>query len=500
MKTIFYIAKWEFLTRFKTKSFIFSTFILPFVFALMITLPVYLVTYDQQVSTKLVGLINLSDTQITSILQEHLDQHYTLANGSPEYIILPVSVENSADYRLARDELLEVAFRRDSITASYNRIKKQRAEYYKNSRLQNKQYVLQRSYEEMIEIREAKDLVDIEYSNYQIQLDSVYNRESRIAADSLLIKNVLSAYMVFTNTIFETGQVEYHSISSGQLLESERMQKIINEVIIRTRLKEARIDSDLISDWLRPVQFKSYQLRAIGPAEWDFYVEFYGSVIGVVLLFMAIFTSGGFLFSSVLQEKTNRVIEMLLSYASSQQIMAGKIFGLGLLGLLQVLIWLSITAIFVFFNLFEVGQISYLNFENALYFLHYFSLGYLFYAAIFVSIGAMFSSEQEAQQANIVLRTVAIIPVLLVFLFLKEPGSSLISVLTYIPLLTPYFMIMKISQYGIPLTSEIYITSTILLVSILGMVFIAAKIFRMGILMYGKKLTLGEIFRLMRSS
>ena len=198
--------------------------------------------------------------------------------------------------------------------------------------------------------------------------------------------------------------------------------------------------------------------------------------------------------------KTNRVIEMLLSYASSQQIMAGKIFGLGLLGLLQVLIWLSITAIFVFFNLFEVGQISYLNFENALYFLHYFSLGYLFYAAIFVSIGAMFSSEQEAQQANIVLRTVAILPVLLVFLFLKEPGSSLISVLTYIPLLTPYFMIMKISQYGIPLTSEIYITSAILLVSILGMVFIAAKIFRMGILMYGKKLTLGEIFRLMRSS
>ena len=500
MKTIFYIAKWEFLTRFKTKSFLFSTFILPFVFALMITLPVYLLTYDQQVSTKLVGLINLSDIQITSTLQEHLDQHYTLPNGSPEYIILPISVENSSDYRKAYDEMMEVSFRRDSITSAYNQVKKQRAEYYTNRRLQNKQYVLQRSYEEMISIREAKDLVDIEFTNYQIQLDSVYNRESRIAADSLLIKNILSAYIVFPADIYISGVVEYHSITSGQLLESERMQKIINEVIIHSRLREASIDSDLITEWLRPIQFQSYQLRSIGPAEWDFYVEFYGSVIGVVLLFMAIFTSGGFLFSSVLQEKTNRVIEMLLSYASSRQIMAGKIFGLGFLGLLQVLIWLSITAIFVFFNLFEVGQISYLNFENALYFLHYFSLGYIFYAAIFVSIGAVFSSEQEAQQANIILRTVAIIPVLLVFLFLKEPGSALITVLTYVPLMTPYFMIMKLSQYGIPLTSEIYLTSGILLVSIVGMVFVAAKIFRMGILMYGKKLSLREIFRLLRAS
>ena len=191
---------------------------------------------------------------------------------------------------------------------------------------------------------------------------------------------------------------------------------------------------------------------------------------------------------------------MLLSYASSRQIMAGKIFGLGFLGLLQVLIWLSVTAIFVFFNLFAVGQISFLNLENAFYFLHYFSLGYLLYAAIFVSIGAIFSSEQEAQQANIILRTIAILPVLLVFLFLKEPNSGLISALTYIPLLTPYFMIMKISQHGIPIISEIYLTSIILFVSIIGMVFFAAKIFRIGILIYGKKLTFTEVLKLIKSS
>ena len=448
----------------------------------------------------MIGFINLSKTRMVDTLQRHLNQNYTLENGSPEYIILPISVDNSPSYREAMAEYMEVESRKDSVTAEYNRIKNLRTGYYVNQTLKNKEYLLQTTYDEMIATREAKDLVEIEYENYRVYLDSVYNREARSAADSLLLKNVLNAYVVMRADVFDNGYIEYHSLVAGNLLESERLQKIINEVIIRTRLKDANIDHDLLTEWLHPVVIKNFQLRTIGPKEWNFYFEFYGAVIGVVLLFMAIFTSGGFLFSSVMQEKTNRVIEMLLCYATSRQIMAGKIFGLGLLGLLQVLIWLGITAIFVLFNLFDIGQISYLNLQNAFYFLHYFSLGYLLYAAIFVAIGAIFSSEQEAQQVNLILRTVAILPVLLVFLFLKQPNSEIIKILTYIPLLTPYFMIMKISQVGIPLTSEIYFTSILLFVSIIGMVFVAAKIFRMGILMYGKKFTLKELIRILRSS
>jgi ABC-2 type transport system permease protein len=98
------------------------------------------------------------------------------------------------------------------------------------------------------------------------------------------------------------------------------------------------------------------------------------------------------------------------------------------------------------------------------------------------------------------LRAIAVLPVLLVFLFLREPESGIITFLSYIPLLTPYFMILKTAQYGIPLSTEVYLTSIILIVSIIGMVFIAAKIFRLGILMYGKKFTLREVFLLFRSS
>ena len=500
MRNIFYIARWEFLTRFKTRSFLFSTFILPILFSLLITLPVFFITYEETISTKLIGIINLNKEDLFDKLQNHLNSNYQLEAGSPEYVTLPISVESSLSYKAAYNDFQEVSRQLDSLAAAYSGLKNKRERYYRSTTIQNKQYYLQKSYNELITTREFKEITEIDYNYYKNQLDSIFDREARLAADSLLLQKVLNAYLVFPKNIFDTRGIEYHSLNPGELLESERMQKIINEVIIKSRLEEANINSMQISQLLKPAKLKKFQLRAQGPTEWDFYIEFYGAVIGVVLLFMAIFTSGGFLFSSVLSEKTNRVIEILLSYASSLQIMAGKIFGLGFLGLMQVLIWLGIAAIFVFFNLFQAADISYLNVENAFYFLHYFSLGYLLYAAIFVAIGAIFSNEQEAQQVNIILRTIAIIPVLLVFLFLKEPNSTIITFLSYIPLLTPYFMILKISQYGIPLSSDVYITSIILIVSIIGMVFIAAKIFRMGILMYGKKFTIREIFLLLRSS
>jgi len=500
MRNIFYIARWEFSSRFKTRSFLFSTFILPILFSLLITSPVYMISYEDTVSTKLIGLINNDENDLLEKLQNHLNQNYKLDSGSPEYIILPISVENSPIYSAAFNEFMATSRQLDSLDFAYNDLKVLREKYYKSRTIKNKQYLLQKSYTELITTREHRELVQLDFEYYKGHLDSVYNTEARIAADSLLIQNILNAYLVLPKMVYRAGNIEYHSLKPGELIDSERMQKIINEVIIQSRLQEASVNTMQISQWLKPVKLTRYQLRTRGSARWDFYIEFYGAVIGVVLLFMAIFTSGGFLFSSVIQEKTNRVIEILLSYASSLQIMAGKIFGLGFLGLMQVLIWLGITTIFVFFNLFQAGEIAYLNAENGLYFLHYFSLGYLLYAAIFVAIGAIFSSEQEAQQVNIILRAIAVLPVLLVFLFLKEPESGIITFLSYIPLLTPYFMILKIAQYGIPLSTEVYLTSTILVVSIIGMVFIAAKIFRLGILMYGKKFTIKEILLLLRSS
>ncbi len=495
MKNFFRIAQWEYSTRFKSRSFLFSTFVLPVLFSLLITLPVLFLSFESDVSTKLFGIINMADKSYAETLQSFLNTNYRLKNGSPKYVIYPVSVDNAPLYKMAYDELSEVNSRKDSISNAYKEIKARRTKYY--HRTDTPAYLMTKTYKEMLSIREAKDLVEIEAENYEVRLDSIYEKEARIAADSLLFNMVLDAYILFPADIFKNFIVEYHTRAPGDLLEAERLEKVIANIIVRMRMQDDDISDKKIAELLKPIKFKKYQLRAKSQHEWNFYIEFYGSVIGVILLFMAIFTSGGFLFSSVMHEKTNRVIEILLSYATGRQIMAGKIFGLGFLGLTQVLIWLIITGIFVALNLFNAGQIPYLNIENAQYFLLYFCLGYLLYASIFVAIGSIFNSEQDAQQVTIILRTFAIFPVLLVFLFMKEPNSYLITLLSYFPLFTPYFMIMRIFLSSVDLTTEIYFTTGILLISIVAMVFVAARIFRMTILMYGKKFKWKEIVALL---
>jgi ABC-2 type transport system permease protein len=502
MRNFLRIAKWEYSTRFKSRSFLFSTFVLPVLFLLLITLPVLFISLDSEVSTKLYGIINMADKTYTDKLQEFLNNNYKLKNNSPEYVIYPISVDNSINYNNAYNEFIAVKSRRDSLSVALGEIKKLRSRYLftPKSEFPNKEYMMNKTYKEMRIIREEKDIAEIELVDYNARLDSIYEREARIAADSLLFNRVLDAYLFFPEDLLKENKLEFHTRAPGGLLEAERIQKIISEIIIQIRMQGEDISNKQIAQWLKPISLKKYQLRAKNQYEWNFYLVYYGAVIGVILLFMAIFTSGGFLFSSVIQEKSNRVIEILLSYASSKQIMAGKIFGLGFLGLTQVLIWLIITGIFVVFNLFNAGQIPYLNLENAMYFILYFYLGYLLYASVFVAIGSIFNSEQDAQHITIVLRTFAIFPVLLVFLFLKEPNSYIITLLSYFPLFTPYFMIMRIFISSAIMTTEIYFTIGILLISIVGMVFIAARIFRITILMYGKKLSWKEVYTLLKVS
>lgn len=498
MKNLFRIAKWEFKTRVRSRSFLFNTFISPLLFTAVITLPIFFFNYEPEVSTKLIGVIDLSGKNIAKDLQKELNRSYRLQNSSREYVVLKVSVTNSQPYNEVLADYREVVQYRDSVSQVFEQVKVKRSKYYKNTRLPNRDYFLKSSYDRLQTSREEKELADIELQRYKIVLDSVYKFEAQKMADSLLFSNVLNTYLLFPVDFTKRGLLEYHSKNPGDLRETERFQKILQSIIIKKRILEDKVERPKIKRWLRPIEIRTYQLFPHGQTEWNFYAQFYGPLIGVFLLFMAIFTSGGYLFSSVLLEKSNRVIEVLLSYASSSQLMGGKILGLGLLGLVQVLTWLAITALLVSSNLLTVSHVNYITFTNAFLFLLYFSLGYLFYGAIFITIGSVSANEYDAQQINQLLRTIAIFPVLLSLVVLAEPNSAWIQVLSYIPFLTPSFMIMRIPLSSIPLTSDIYLTSFIMIVSIILVIIIAGRTFRVATLMQGKRATFSEIFHWLR--
>ncbi len=495
MKNIFRIARWEFVTRFRSRSFLFNTFISPLLFISVITLPIFFFQYQPEVSTKLIGVIDLSGKNIEKDLQKALNHYYSPENRSREYVVMKVSVNSSGPYREMLSEYKEIKSRRDSIARLYEQIKAQRAAYYKNTKIANREYFLRTSYEKLQNTREEKELTDMELENFKTSLDSVYKFEALKMADSLLITNVLNAYLLFPHEFTKNGIVEYHSKNPGDLRETERFEKILQNIIIEKRMMDDHVEQAKVHKWLSPIYIKKYQLMPQGQKEWDFYAQFYGPLIGVFLLFMAIFTAGGYLFSSILLEKSNRVIEVLLSYANSIQIMGGKILGLGSLGLVQVLIWLLLTALFISSGIIPADKISYLTLSNALYFIIYFSLGFLFYGAIFISVGSLSSNEYDAQQINQLLRTVAVFPVLLSLIVLAEPNSLWIRILSYIPFLTPSFMIMRIPLSSQLITTDIYVTIAIMVISILFVIFVAGRIFRVATLMQGKKASWTEIWR-----
>ncbi|KAA3609901.1 MAG: ABC transporter permease [Calditrichaeota bacterium] len=494
MKNIFRIARWEFLSRVKSRSFFFNTFISPLLFTAIFILPIYFYNYQPEVSVKLIGVIDLSEGRTMGAeLSKELNRQSRMENKLSEYQVYNISVKNSKPYQIMVEDFSDIKNQLDSLSSLHNQIKVERTGYYKNRGTPNRQFALDKSYERLREVREEKELIEIEMYRFQTALDSMYEKVARISADSMIISNLLNSYMVFPGNFAKTGFTEYHSKNPGDLLDTDRLEKVMQNITIRKRMIEAKIERNEMRDLLRPIHMEKYKVSTEDQEEWNIYAQFYGPLIGVFLLFMAIFTSGGYLFSGVLLEKSNRVIEVLLSYATSNQIMGGKILGLGSLGLVQILIWFLITGLFVSTGFVSSSGLSYLNMENGFYFLLYFSLGFLFYGAIFITIGSVFPNEYDAQQINQFLRTLAIFPVLLSLLVLSEPNSGWIRILSYIPFLSPSFMILRIPLSSVAISADIYITTFIMIFSIAATIYIAGKLFRVTTLMQGKKPSWNEI-------
>jgi ABC-2 type transport system permease protein len=207
-----------------------------------------------------------------------------------------------------------------------------------------------------------------------------------------------------------------------------------------------------------------------------------------------VLTSGQLLIRSVVEEKSNRLIEILMSSCSANDLMVGKIVGLSGLGILQVMLWAAIA-----FGISVKFGTSLFQVETFLIALVYFLLGYLLYAAIFVAAGSPVTTEQEAQQITSYVSLMLIFPVVLAMPVMQNPDSTIVKVLSFIPIFTPSFMVMRL-PIQMPALWEILGTIFVLILSVWGMMWAAGKIFRTAILVYGKRPTLSELYRWLRAA
>jgi len=310
----------------------------------------------------------------------------------------------------------------------------------------------------------------------------------RDSADKDVISGKVEGYLFINKNKNDSVSVEYRSKTIGNFNDLQKFNDAFNTVRIQRKLKAENINPALMSFISNKVDIKQIKIEASGKtSNADFLSTFFSSFIFIMLLFMMIIYSGQMLVRSLVEEKASRLIEILVSSCSPEELLAGKILGLSSLGFFQLIIWALIAV-----ALLGAALIPLNAFQNIGMMLVYFVLGFIFYTALFVGIGSISTTEQEAQQITSYLSMILILPVVLISAAIQNPHSVLLKVLTYIPFTTPTTMLIRLNLSEIP-WGVLAATTLIMLVSIFILIKIASKIFRIGILSYGKRPSLKEL-------
>ncbi|HXG37401.1 MAG TPA: ABC transporter permease [Bacteroidota bacterium] len=317
----------------------------------------------------------------------------------------------------------------------------------------------------------------------------------RAIANKMIADDVIEGYFYIPSTVFDSGKVEYRAENVGNFRVQERFSRTIEEVVVEKRALSQGYDPAVLRRLMADIDVKSIKVTGEGEEKESSFLEtFFSSYIIIMMLMFLVLTSGQLLIRSVVEEKSNRLIEILMSSCSANDLMVGKIIGLSGLGIVQVLLWAGMAfAISAKFgtSLFQV--------ETFFIALIYFILGYLLYAAIFVAAGSPVTTEQEAQQITSYVSLALVFPIVLAIPIMQNPDSTLVKVLSFIPIFTPSFMVMRL-PIQMPALWEIVGTIAVLILSVWGMMWVAGKIFRTAILVYGKRPTLSELYRWLRAA
>jgi ABC-2 type transport system permease protein len=318
-------------------------------------------------------------------------------------------------------------------------------------------------------------------------------------------ENPIDGVLVIPTSVFESSDTKmtYFSRSSTDLMAQERLGRRINDEIQRSRLTERGIDGDQIDSLLRRVRVDAIQLTRGGEEKKGGELNFLIGFLFAALLLVPSLVYGVEVMRGVVQEKTDRVVEVLISSLTPMQLLSGKILGLALVGLTQLSVWLlmgallggysaGITAMATDFNIMQ-----FLRPAVFVYFIVFFVLAYLIYVCFYAIAGAICNSEKEAQQFVSPVIFILMIPWFLMMPIIMNPDSSLSVGLSLFPLFAPITMFARI-LVSEPAAWQIAAAIGLSIATIYFLFWITAKIFRVGILSYGKRPTIPEIWKWMK--
>jgi len=329
-------------------------------------------------------------------------------------------------------------------------------------------------------------------------------------ADSLfqaVVDQRLDGYLLVSDSTLEQGVAEYRGSNVSSIADMEQLEGSLRRLVFAARLEREGIDTAVVQRAEIRVRLATNRIsgrKLTGQSGAQSFMTGFGMAI---LLFVAILMYGVNVMGSVLEEKTTRVVEVLVSSLRPFQLMVGKVLGAGAVGLVQLTVWLGSAKL--------LSQQRFAGAEAAapgtgfqfpeipaltlVIFVVYFLLGYFLYAAIYAAVGSMSSTEAEARQAQVPVQLVLMIPYISFFSLLNDPNSSLAVWYTMIPFWSPIATPVRWGATPIPVL-ELVASIVILTVTVILVMWIASRIYRVGILMTGKRPSVKELVRWVRAA
>ena len=320
----------------------------------------------------------------------------------------------------------------------------------------------------------------------------------------------LDGLLFATEQSVASGTVEYLGDNVGSLSDMGILERVVETVLRTERLERRGVDPVLVREASGRVHLETSKITEGRETGESGGASFALAYVMSFLLYFSLLIYGIQVMTSVIEEKSNRIMEVLASSLTPFQLMAGKVIGVGAVGLFQLAIWVG-TAMFLSSNAGAIAGWFNMPPETAaqmpipaisggllVVFLAFFLVGFMLFAAAYAAVGAMCNSVQEAQQASTVVTMVVAVGFISMFSLLNEPNGPLARTLSLIPFFAPIVMPVRYSLTSIGFL-EVLTSLGITFAAMMFIAWIAGRIYRVGILMYGKKPSFKELLHWVRT-
>ncbi|MCB9508817.1 MAG: ABC transporter permease [Deferribacteres bacterium] len=344
------------------------------------------------------------------------------------------------------------------------------------------------------------DLLQVEVSAGELKAE-----EERLRAE--IQNGELNGLMVIPENVFQENNVEYYAKNVSNFNQNREFRNAISSIVQEARVRERGLSPELVSELTRRVNLETFRVGKDGGEQKDAGQTFILTFVLVMFLYISLIAYGATVMQAVTEEKSSRVVELVVSSIKPFHLMAGKILGIGSVGLTQFLLWAATAAGISAYAGAIVGMFGgdqsaglampQIDASILVYFVVYFILGYILFATLYAAVGAIVNSQEEAQQLQFPVIMLLIIPLILMQFVIRNPNATSSVALSHFPFFSPILMFTRI-VVETPSFGEILLSFAIMIVAIAAMIYLVGKIFRVGILMYGKRPTLPEVLKWLR--